>query len=248
MKNNKIINEIFKTGKVIDSNNKEFKLDFNISEIEGEFVWSIIKENRNITNTIEIGCAYGISSLFICDALSDRKHPQHLIIDPKQSSRYKSIGIYNLERAGFTSFELIEKPSEIVLPALLEAGKKFDFALIDGWHTFDQVLLDFYFINKMLAVGGFIVFDDVRMVSIYKAICYIKNYPSYTILSNIRHFDFGDTKKARFIRKLSQKIIPNYLARKLLPKSLYIRVFAPTMVAFKKIKEDDRHSKWYFDF
>jgi len=40
-------------------------------------------------------------------------------------------------------------------------GERIDFAFIDGAHTFDHVLVDFFYIDRMLNVGGIVAFDDV---------------------------------------------------------------------------------------
>jgi Methyltransferase domain len=57
--------------------------------------------------------------------------------------------------------------SEWVLPILaLENDEQFDFALIDGRHNWPMVMLDFHYVNFMLRVGGFIMFDDVHLHSV----------------------------------------------------------------------------------
>jgi hypothetical protein len=82
--------------------------------------------------------------LYICEALSGQGSGRHTILDPGQYSDFHGVGIANLKRAGFDFFELIEKP------ALLAEGRKFQFALIDGWHTFDHTLLDLFYVNRLL--------------------------------------------------------------------------------------------------
>jgi Methyltransferase domain len=69
-------------------------------------------------NTLEVGCAYGLSSLFICSALQERHGATHTIIDPYQNGY--GVGIRNLEDAGLRFFNLIENKSEFALPKLLE--------------------------------------------------------------------------------------------------------------------------------
>jgi hypothetical protein len=56
--------------------------------------------------------------------------------------------------------ELHEAPSFQVLPKLQADGLRIDFAFIDGCHTFDYAMVDFFYIDKMLRVGGVVVFDD----------------------------------------------------------------------------------------
>ena len=77
---------------------------------------------------------------------------------------------------------MIEEGSEFALPKLLAEGRKFDFALIDSWHTFDHALLEFYFINRMLDLGGVVVFDDAQFPAVRRVIKYVSNYPAYRIV------------------------------------------------------------------
>ncbi|MCH9013660.1 MAG: class I SAM-dependent methyltransferase, partial [Proteobacteria bacterium] len=120
---------------------------------------------------MEIGCAFGLSSLHICSALSGRGAAHHVIIDPFQQKHWHGIGIANLRRAGFDFFEHIEEPSEFALPALArEQSGTFDMVLIDGWHTFDHTLLDFFYANRLIRVGGYILVDDCNMPAVNRAI------------------------------------------------------------------------------
>jgi predicted O-methyltransferase YrrM len=68
----------------------------------------------------------------------------------------------NLRRAGFEDLiTFYPEPSYRCLPRLEASQETFDFAFVDGMHTFDYVFTDFFYIDKMLPVGGVIVFDDV---------------------------------------------------------------------------------------
>ena len=72
--------------------------------------------------------------------------------------QWASIGVRNVERAGFTErHTLVESFDYIALPKLLQEGARFDFAFIDGMHLFDYTLLDFFFVDVMLDVGGWVV-------------------------------------------------------------------------------------------
>ena len=82
----------------------------SISNSEGEFRWNNIRDHH-YEKTIEIGCALGISSLYICDALSVLGQPSHTIIDPFQTTRWESVGIRNLERRNLDFYSLLEQPS-----------------------------------------------------------------------------------------------------------------------------------------
>jgi len=105
-------------------------------------------------------------------------------IDPNQSTQYLNIGRKNVRDAGLESYHsVIELPSYRALPALLDEGKQFDLVFIDGWHTFDYTLVDFFFADLLLPIHGVIVVDDIKHGSVAKAIRYIQsNYPHYRLI------------------------------------------------------------------
>lgn len=228
-------------------------LHSGISASEGKFIEKLIVNNQ-FCHTIEIGCAYGISTLHIIAALQQQqKSVHHTIIDPYQHSQWQGIGVQHVQQVGFDTYQFIEQPSELALPTLLAANKQFDFALIDGWHTFDQVMLDFYYLNRMLNMGGIIVFDDVWMPSVCKALAYILHYPGYQLAdavpyTHIKHSFFA--KQAKRIvygsiknAKALQQILPErWVANAKYRFDLY------GMVAIQKIAPDNRSWDWYQPF
>jgi Methyltransferase domain len=106
------------------------------------------------------------------------------------SDGYEGIGLLNLRRAGFEDLiTFYPEPSYRCLPRLEASQETFDFAFVDGMHTFDYVFTDFFYIDKMLPVGGVIVFDDVYYPSIRKLCRYI--------LTNLPYEAIGlDAKRA----------------------------------------------------
>ena len=55
--------------------------------------------------SLEVELAYGVSAVFICDALNARKETRHIAIDPNMAERgglnWDGIGMANLHRAGY---------------------------------------------------------------------------------------------------------------------------------------------------
>jgi len=45
----------------------------------------------------------------------------------------------------------------------LARGVKIDFAFVDGWHTFDYTLIDFFYIDKILRSGGLVSFHSMTV-------------------------------------------------------------------------------------
>jgi predicted O-methyltransferase YrrM len=251
---NTYIEKIFRL-KEIHIEGKKYGLNSNIDIEEGKFIQSCIKKIK-AQRTIEIGCAQGISSLFICDAIKDYSNSEHIIIDPNQSTEWNSIGIKNLQKCNFTNFRPIEKPSEVVLPQLLSSGNKYDFAFIDGWHTFDHTLLDFFYLNRMLKIGGIIVIDDVGMPSVKKALRYILNYPCYEFFGNAGPIFQNRARKIAnnltkfsipFTKFLGQKMRSEIFRDSFLLPDEKLKINS-SMVAIRKISDDERGWNWYKEF
>jgi predicted O-methyltransferase YrrM len=135
------------------------------------------------TSAVEIGMAYGISTLCIADALS-RNGPARLVsIDSHQTSGWHGAGLHLLHRAGFSSIvELIEETSQLALPRLVARGDRFDLAFIDGWHTFDHTLVDFFFCDAMLKPGGIAILDDVGFPAIDRVVRFILANRDYELV------------------------------------------------------------------
>ena len=238
-----------------DEAGNSYPLNSSLDINEGHFLKEIIQKHK-FKKTIEIGCAYGISSLFICSALEEHTDARHTIIDPYQRSEWKSIGITNLTRANINFFTLIEQPSEIALPFLLSENQQYQLGFIDGWHTFDHTLIDFFYLSRLIAVGGVIIIDDVEMPAINKMLRYVINYPAYRYLGNVNI-------TTSFKRKLFENIIqhPIRFMSKILPekarheissgkliKSDHSLNLRTSMVALQKIKQDERSWNWFKNF
>src|SRR5205814_2034177 len=104
--------------------------------------------------------------------------------DPHQSNEYKRAGVTAIDRAGLTGrHTLLETFDYLALPNLLAATQSVDLAFVDGWHTFDYTLLDFWYLDKMLRVGGIIGFDDCHFAAVHKVIAFINTHRQYEEVS-----------------------------------------------------------------
>lgn len=146
----------------------------SISPREGEALrrW-VLRENA--TRTIEIGLAYGVSALYICDGLirSGHSHVRHVVLDPFQAGRFANCGLQVLQEAGVASLvEYHDQISQIVLPALLKEGRQFDLAFVDGNHRFDAVFLDLFYLGRLLPKGSVVFLDDYNLPGIRRAVSF----------------------------------------------------------------------------
>ncbi len=171
--------------------------------------------------TLEVGMAYGVSTLFICEALADLPHPAtHIAIDPHQSSKWHGIGLRNVQAAGFADkLRLLEERSELCLPRLLQEGTTIDLAFIDGLHHFEQCALEFYYIDRMLPVGGVVIFDDVNWPAIRHVVRLVMSYGTYEVTDHTGPKGGGTTLLGRARKALArlpyarQLLRPDFLAR-----------------------------------
>lgn len=158
------------------------KITGGISRPEAALLCDIVREIRPI-RSLEVGLGYGFSAMAICtasDAAAEGR--EHIIIDPHQSSYWGNLGLGHLADAGFGPIvRHYEDYSYRVLPELEKAGMKVDLAFIDGWHTFDYVFVDFFYIDKMLRQGGAVVFDDADWPSIRPVLRYIVTNLPYSV-------------------------------------------------------------------
>jgi len=198
--------------------------------------------------SLEVGMAYGLSTLFICEALASlRSDATHIVIDPFQHQDWHGIGLRNAREAGYERMlKFYEERSEFVLPRLLAEGVRLDFALIDGWHTFDQALVEFYYISRMLRVGGIVAFDDADWPSLSRLLRYIVEYPSYEV------FKSKPKWKPSMLGRMRRRVVAIPQVAKLVHPTVRQRAWDlgifDTCVAVRKISEDNRPITWFPDF
>ena len=142
-----------------------------ITAAEGEALrtW-VIREGA--TRTIEIGLGYGLSALFIGEALRSRDDAgaRHVALDPFQTTSFADRGLQLLEEAGLA--ELVEfhaEESQIALPRFLGEGRSFDFAFVDGNHRFERVFLDVIYLGRLVLPGGVVFVDDYQLPAVARA-------------------------------------------------------------------------------
>lgn len=135
---------------------------------------------------LEVGMANGTSSVVLADALLKTSGGHLTSIDPNQTMPppigYDSAGLKAVRRLT-NQHRLIEDYDYLALPRLVEQGETFDFILVDGFHSFDLTLLDLYYADRLLTVGGLLVCHDSSSPAVYKALRWLEANKPYTRLS-----------------------------------------------------------------
>ena len=244
------LEEIFKTNSIeINAKGDRIYLHSNTSKEQGLFLqemFDIVKPQKSL----EVGFAYGISTLFILE-----KHREinaastvHIAMDPDEY--WGTAAMHNIKKEGLEDYLDIRRDfSDNVLTQLFHEKYRFQFAYIDTTKQFDVVMQDFYFINKMLDINGIIVLDDCGggWPGIQRVARFINTLPNYKVAGT--HNKIGSTVKKRIAHLLIKNVV------KLIP---FKSRFYPTIdfktdvelglnyscIAFQKIAFDARNWDW----
>jgi hypothetical protein len=242
---NPVIDEIYGSKQCKDlEGNVVDPFTASIPSTDGMVLYENIVEMK-ARKTLETGMSYGMSTLFMCQALKENGGGNHVAIDPEESTTWRSIGILNVEKAGFQDMvRLYEAPSYKILPQLVTEGERFDLAFIDGLHLFDAVLIDFFYMDKLLDIGGRIVLHDTFMPSVRKALAFILRNTSY---KPVDKYNGGLPMFWRWgglmLRNLREAPLDLYA-------SAFLRRphFKPNIFVIEKTAEDDRVWDHYASF
>jgi predicted O-methyltransferase YrrM len=154
-----------------------------VSPAEGEALREWVAR-EGARETIEIGLGYGMSALFVGEALvaTDDPSARHVAIDPYQATRFGDCGLKVLADAGLS--ELVEfhaLESQFALPQFLGQGRSFDLAFIDGNHRFDRVFLDLVYLGRLLRPGRIVFLDDYQLPAVARAVRFFLTNLGWTL-------------------------------------------------------------------
>lgn len=236
---NTILEEIITKGITRTVDGKPKNVNGQISKEEGKLIQKCI-EDIEAEISVEVGLGFGTSALYICDHLKKTKKTKHYVIDPFQmfQESYAGIGLNNLKKAGYENIiEFIEKPSHLALADLNSKKVLIDFAFIDGWHTFDHALVDFFLVDKLLRTDGIVILDDADWPAVEKVCSFISKNRAYKFIG-------GSQQRSNLVRDVPEK---NILKRLRIKKSLSGSGHYGAM-AFRKVSKDSRRWDHFVDF
>jgi len=236
---NQLLTKIYETQAVEDAEGNQINpfptaTAWNIGTLFQELI-----KNHNLNSTLEIGMAYGLSTMFICQAHQDKGSGSHIAIDPFQSTMWKSIGLLNIKKAGLSDkLRFLEAFSYEALPQLLAERQQIDFAFIDGSHHFDYTLVDFFYVDKLLEIGGYVVFDDIWMPGIRKVLYFVLRNRMYELV-DVQPKTSWEKRLLRFTKRFLQNPLErDYKGIKYLPDNICI---------LKKIADENPENRpWDF--
>lgn len=191
---NDLIEEIYRTKLVFDAKgNSRSPFPEGIKYEQGMGMYEAVRRT-GARQTVEVGMACGLSTLFLCQGIVDNAGGAegglagvgHVAIDPFQVSGFGSIGVLNAQRSGFGEIvRFLALPSHLGLARLQEEGKSFDLVFIDGSHLFDYAFVDFFLCDKLIRPGGVVLVDDLWMPSVRKVLMFVLKNLRYEVAEDL---------------------------------------------------------------
>lgn len=246
----KLLDVIFETKTIeINKSGERIPLHSNTSKEQGIFlqaIFDIVKPSRSI----EIGFAYGISAMFILEKHREIEsvNGAHLVIEP--DSYWGNAAVHNIKKEGLLNYLQIRKGySDKILTQLFHENYRIQYAYIDTTKQFDVVLQDFYFINKILDVGGVIILDDCGggWPGVQRVARFINTLPHYKILRV--HGRIKSSLKKRIARNTLTFLINVLPFKKMFYPGINFKTDEQlglnyACIAFQKKEEDKRNWDW----
>lgn len=167
------ISEIYQQASWAGDVHNHFHISSSFGD-KGRILNTIIRIMR-CESCLELGTAYGMSALFILDALTSIGKTGHLTtiegLDIQFSLASKMLNTRYEDRVschlGMT---------QDILPKLVKSMDKIDFMFHDAAHTKEHYIRDFTNVLPILLPGSIIVFDDIRwnagLFSAKNTLCY----------------------------------------------------------------------------
>jgi predicted O-methyltransferase YrrM len=161
----------------LGANGKLYPLDAvtRIPPSQGMWMYRLVRDTKP-EDTLEIGLAFGFSTVYILAAIQSNGRGHHLALDPYEEILWHGIGrmrekVLNMKPEVF-SFS--NEDSIQGLTRLAREGKRFGVIFIDGNHRFDDALIDFSLASVVCEPGGYIIIDDLWMPSIKRVVSFIR--------------------------------------------------------------------------
>jgi predicted O-methyltransferase YrrM len=252
-----LVEEILRSGKVLTKDGREVAAYSYIPRDECELLYRQVAATRAI-EAIEVGMAFGISTVCLCDALSRNtpfemgKRPHLVVMDPMQETDggWQGLGLQQVRSAGFSDLvEFHQRTSQAVLPELVTKGHRVQFAFIDGWHTFDHTLIDFFYVDEMLEIGGVIVFDDVGYPAVNAMVRFVLANRDYELVEVLEQPRTGVANRGkRVMKRLLRRLVRTDEDPTERHQQLFRQLEWAHAVALRKVASDSRRWDHYCAF
>ncbi len=163
--------------------------------VQGSFLRYLTEVVRPGDLTLETGS--GLST--ICFAILGA---EHTCVTPARQEFDRIRAYCRANDISTDRVSFVAQMSQTYLPRMDLGGRKLDFALLDGSHAFPTPIIDYYYVNENLRVGGFLAVDDVYIPSVGILHKFLREEPAYAVARI-------DSAKTVVYRKRAETSYPN---------------------------------------
>lgn len=249
-----VAEEVIATGRAPLRDGSVMTANSFVSRESCSLLYDVI-ERSGARQGVEVGMAFGVSTVCIADALRRVAGADAKLIafDPTQTHRdsWNSAGLWQLARAGLSDVvELREETSQHGLPRLVDSGYRCQIGFIDGWHTFDHTLIDFFYIDQMLDAGGHVVFDDTLYPSIHSVVRFVLANRNYELaaVDNVSSHEGPLLRARRAGKRLLRRLATTDRDPRPAHAATFRAIASARCVALRKVGDDDRRFDHYAPF
>lgn len=144
--------------------------------------------------TLETGC--GLST--VCFAIIGS---EHICISPLAKEHIRVRKYCDENQISTEQLRFIPMRSDAALPALDIGKRRLDFALIDGSHAFPAPIVDYFYVNAHLKVGGSLAVDDLCISCVGILHKFLLTEPAYQMVKI-------DGLKTGIYKKVAETVYP----------------------------------------
>ncbi|MEM3062139.1 MAG: class I SAM-dependent methyltransferase [Nitrososphaerota archaeon] len=176
------------------SKKKPYPIDYNLDNQSGMFLYALCKIIQPEI-IVETGVAYGLSSLYILQALHENNKGVLYSIDylftPWQTKEMIGSAIPRNLR---DKWRFIYGPSSEMLPKVLSSVNKVDVFFHDSLHTYKNMKYEFETAWPYIKNNGLLVSDDIVYNNAFYDFCSSRKLESFILQQNSKSF-LGIIKK-----------------------------------------------------
>lgn len=157
---------------------KTFRLEganTGIPARQGMLIYQLVRDLKP-ENTLEIGLAYGYSTVYFLAGMQANGKGHHVAIDPFQAD-WSGIGATREKVLGTKpgTFEFTSETPVQALSRYAREQRRFQLIFIDSDHKFDGALIDFTLAALLCELGAHIILDDVQMPPVQRVVSFIRH-------------------------------------------------------------------------
>ncbi len=178
---------------------KDFRPHDSVNLISWGIQTSFLRYMSQIVKPSNLTLETGSGLSTICFAICGS---DHICISPASQEHERIRAYCGQHGISVDRIRFVATNSQEFLPSLDLAGEKLDFALIDGAHAFPIPIIDYFYVNENLKIGGLLAIDDLAIPSVGILHEFLTTEPGYRLIKL-------ESSKTGVYQKVAETTYPN---------------------------------------